>query len=155
MNDLSLGKEAKGTITFKAGAIIFAEGKPAKYLYLIKKGNVQLVKSQTQHLTVIGFCSDGDILNEIGVLTNTPQEYSAIAKTDTELVLIEQKDILSVINSGPSWIPDIFKTLCERLKATEEMIQEHSLGEKDKTLVISKEDEKKYMEALMVYNTKI
>lgn len=153
--DNLLGKEAKGTITYKAGAVIFAEGKNAKYLYLIKSGKVQLVKQQGQHLVAFDLCSDGDILNEISVLTNVPQQCSAIAKTDTELVLIEQKDIQAVMKNSPTWIPDIFKTLCERLLATQEMIQEHNLaGSKDPALVISKEDERKYLEALSSFSLK-
>jgi CRP-like cAMP-binding protein len=141
-------------VSFKAGSVIFAQGKASKYLYLVKRGEVRLMKFSGQHLNAFALCKPGDILNEISVLTNQPQQYTAIAKTDVEVVLVEQKDILNAIKSSPTWIPDIFKTLCERLEATQELIEAHNLmsGEKDASLIISKEDEKKYLEALAAFN---
>lgn len=140
-------------ILFKAGTVIFAQGKSSKYLYLVKRGEVRLVKFKGQNLSAIQLCTERDILNEVAILTNKPNELTAIAKTDVELVLVDQKDIQSVIKKSPSWIPEIFETLCERLKHTQEMIEEHNLAtEKDPRLVISKDDEKKYIQALADFN---
>jgi CRP/FNR family cyclic AMP-dependent transcriptional regulator len=150
MINLPLGKSTDLPIAFKAGTVIFEQGEPSKYLFLVKKGEVRLLKAIGGHITIIQLCKEKDILNEISVLTNKPSEFAAIAKTDVELVLIEQKDILSVIKKSPSWVPEMFETLCERLKSTQEIIEEHhlNLGEKDPAFVISKEEEKKYIEAL-------
>jgi CRP-like cAMP-binding protein len=155
MSNLSV-KETEGSVSFKAGAVIFLQGKSSRYLYLVKSGEVRLVKLNGQHLNAFALRKAGDILNEVSVLTSTPQQFTAIAKTNTELVLVDQKDILSVIKNGPTWIPDIFKTLCERLQSTQEMIEEHNLmaGEKDASLIISKEDEKKYIEAMSAFSLK-
>jgi len=142
------------SVTYKAGAVIFAQGKNSRYLYLVKRGEVRLVKFKGQNLSAIELCGEKQILNEVAILTNRPNELTAIAKTDVELVLIDQKDILSVIKESPKWIPEIFETLCERLKHTQDMIEEHNLaGEKDPRLVISKEDEKRYIAALADFNS--
>lgn len=153
MVNLPLGKGTDSPIPFKAGSVIFAEGEASKYLYLLKKGQVRLLKKNGQHLAVLKMCKEKEILNEISVLTNKPTEFSAIAKTDIELVLVDQKDILSVIKGGPSWIPEIFATLCERLLATYEIIEEHHLmaGDLNADLILSKDDEKKYLSALSDY----
>jgi CRP-like cAMP-binding protein len=150
MVNLPLGKTTEAPITFKAGTVIFARGEAAKYLYILKKGEIHLLKVNGPHLSVIKLCREKEILNEVSVLTNKPSEFSAIAKTDVELVLVEQKDILSVIKDGPSWIPQIFETLCERLKSTHEIIEEHNLsaGEKNSDMVLTKDEEKGYFNAL-------
>lgn len=150
MVNLPLGKTVEAPIAFKADTILFTQGEPSKYLYIIKKGEVRLLKGNNQHLSVIKLCREKEILNEVSVLTNTPVEFSAIAKTDVELVLVEQKDILSVIKEGPGWIPEIFKTLFERLKTTQEIIDEHNLlaGDKTPDTLLSKDDEKKYIISL-------
>ncbi len=155
MSNLSVNA-AERPVVYKAGAVIFAQGKSSKHLYLVKSGKVRLIKFSGQRLNAFELCEAGSILNEVSVLMNEPNQFAAIAKTDAELLLVEQKDISSVIKGSPSWIPDIFKTLCERLKATQEMIEEHNLlaGEKDPSLIISKEDEKKYIEALAAFNSK-
>lgn len=153
MKGLSSANTA-GPIIVKAGTVLFAQGDPSKYLYLVKSGKVLLLKSNGAHLQIMKVCGEKEILNEVSVIMNTPNEFSAIAKTEAEVVLVEQKDILNVIKNSPSWVPDIFKTLCERLKTTEEMILEHNLlgaGEKSPELIMSKEDEKKYINILAEY----
>lgn len=156
MSNLSALKGTDAPILFKAGTVIFAQGKISKYLYLVKKGEVRLIKSKGHGLNVIQVCSEKDILNEVAVLTNKPNDLTAIAKTDVELVLVDQKEILSVIKNSPKWIPDIFETLCERLKLTQDMINEHNLDqEKDPRLLLSKEDEEKYLTALDNFHSDI
>jgi len=154
MSNLSAGKGTDAPILFKAGTVIFAQGKTSKYLYLVKKGEVRLLKSKGYGLNVIQVCGEREILNEVAVLTSKPNDLTAIAKTDVELVLVDQKEILSVIKNSPKWIPDIFETLCERLKLTQDMINEHNLDqEKDPRLLLSKEDEARYLTALNNFNS--
>jgi CRP/FNR family cyclic AMP-dependent transcriptional regulator len=150
MVNLPLGKGTDAPISFKAGTVLFHEGEQSKFLYLVKKGEVRLLKASGQKLNVINICKEKNILNEVSVLTNKPVEYAAIAKTDVELVLVEQKDINTVIKNGPEWVSEMFETLCERLSHTLEMIQEHNLmaGEKNASFVLTKDEEKKYLELL-------
>ena len=154
MSNLSDSKGVDAPVMFKAGTVIFGQGKTSKYLYLVKKGEVILLKTQGQKMSVIDYCEERDILNEVAILTQKPNDLTAIAKTDVELVLIDQKDVLNAINASPSWIPDIFATLCERLQNTQEMIEEHNLAaEKDPRLLLNKEDEMKYLKAITGYNS--
>lgn len=153
MVNLPLGKGTEAPIAFKAGTVIFQQGEASKYLYIVKKGEIRLLKINGPHLSVFKICKEKEILNEVSVLTNRPTAFAAIAKTDVELVLVEQKDILSVIKSGPEWIPEMFETLCERLQSTQEIIDEHNLmaGEKDANTLLTKDEEKKYANALAEY----
>lgn len=152
MSNLSKGTDTP--VMFKAGTVIFAQGKSSKYLYLVKKGEVRLMKFKGNSLTGIQLCGEREILNEVAVLTNKPNGLTAIAKTDVELVLVDQKDVLNVIQNSPSWVPEIFETLCERLKHTQDMIEEHNLSaEKDPRLMINKDEEKKYIQALAEFNS--
>ena len=154
MSNISANNNSDAPITFKAGAVIFVQGKTSDYLYMVKKGQVRLYKSKGPTLSAVELCTEKQVLNEVAILMNKPNELTAVAKTDVELVLIDQKDILSVIKNSPQWIPDIFETLCERLKLTQEMIEEHNLAiEKDPRLVISKEDEIKLIKAISEFNS--
>lgn len=154
MINLPLGKTADGPLMFNAGTVIFSQGEHSKYLYILKSGEIRLLKVHSQHLSVVKLCHKKEILNEVSVLTNKPTEFAAIAKTDVELVLVEQKDILSVIKHGPSWIPEILETLCERLKSTQDIIEEHNLlaGEKNSDMILTKDQEMEYLKALAEYS---
>ena len=154
MSNSSATKSTDLPLKFKAGSIIFGQGKISKFLYLVKKGEVRLVKFNGNSLTAIELCVAKDILNEVAILTNKPNELTAIAKTDVELVVVDHKDIQEVIKKSPEWVSEIFQTLCERLVHTQEMIDEHNLAtEKDPRLHISKEEEKRYISALAEYNS--
>jgi CRP-like cAMP-binding protein len=152
MVNLPLGRGTTAPIAFDADTVIFTEGELPKYLIILKKGQIRIMKNLGQHLQVIKICKENEILNEVSVLMNKPSEFTAIAKTNIELVLVEQKDINSVIKNGPTWIPEIFKTLCERLVSTMEIIQEHKLqAEVSPETILSKEDELKYQKLLLEY----
>jgi CRP/FNR family transcriptional regulator len=155
MANLLLNKNKENPMTLKAGSIVFGQGEPPKYLYILKRGVLRLIKEKGQRLSVVKICNEREILNEVSVLTNQPTVFSAIAKTDVEIVLVEQKDILSVINNGPKWIPDIFSTLCERLKSTQDIIEQHNLlsTEKNAEMLLTKDEEKRYITALAEYKS--
>jgi CRP-like cAMP-binding protein len=133
-----------------AGTVIFKQGKAHKHLFLLKRGEVRLIKDNGQRLLVMRVCRGQEILNEVDVLSNKSAEYSAIALSEVELVKIEASDIRQYLKIGPSWIKDLLDTLCERLNHTEELILEHGLqsAETDKDFLISKQEQEKYREAL-------
>jgi len=150
MKDLS-SINTEAPVFFREGAVLFAQGEPSRFLYIVKKGKVVLLKNNGTHLNILKVAHEKDILNEVSVLTKQPTEFAAVAKTEVEVVMVEQKDILTVIKNSPEWVPEIFQTLCERLKSTEAIILEHNLlgaGEKSADLILSKEDEKKFISAL-------
>jgi CRP-like cAMP-binding protein len=136
--------------TKPASTVIFKQGKAHKHLYLLKRGEVRLIKDNGQRLLVMRVCRGQEILNEVDILTNKSSEYSAIALSEVELVKIDASDVRQVLKLGPTWIKDLLDTLCERLNHTEELIIEHGLQstETDKDFVISKQDQEKYREAL-------
>lgn len=154
MSNLSESKGIDSPIHFKAGTVIFSQGKPSKYLYLIKRGEVLLLKTKGQGLSVVDLYKERQILNEVAILTHSNNQFSAVAKTEVELVLVDEKDVLSAVKSSPAWVSDIFETLCERLKHTEEMIDEHNLNtDQNSRFMLSKDDEKKYVQALAEFNS--
>lgn len=131
-------------IKVPAGRTIFLSEKNQKYLFIVKKGEVRLIKNIGNRLMVVGVCKEKEILNEIGILTSSANDYGAIAKTDVELVVVEGKEINSIIRKCPVWVSEIFQTLCERLKHSQEVINEHNLSAqtKDQAYILTKEEEK-------------
>lgn len=153
MINLPLGKSLESLIQFKAGTVLFAEGEMSKYLFILKTGEVRILKNNGKHLNIVKVCKEKEILNEVDILTQQPSAFSAIAKTDIELVLVDQKDILSVIKGSPSWVPEILDTLCSRLASTLDIINDHNLmaGEKNSEIVLNKDEEQRYQNALQEY----
>lgn len=140
---------------FVGGSVIYTQGKSSKQLFIVKRGEVRLIKTVAPNkLQVVQVCTTGDILNDISVLTNKPTDHNAIAKSDVEIVSVDAKDVRNVIDKCPSWIPDIFSTLCERLVDSQEIINEHNLQSSnlDQSLRLSKEEEKILLARIAEFN---
>lgn len=135
--------EIQAAVTYNSNSIIYLDGSPSKYLYIVKRGEVRLMKRQRGHLFIFQICKPGDFLNDISVLSKTEVDHIAVTKTEVEIVKIEAKDVRDVLEKSPKWIPDIFKTLCERLIDSQEIIHEHNLeaGPIDPSYILSKNEE--------------
>lgn len=153
MASTSLVKNLDSVTFFKKGTVIFAEGLPSKNLYLVKSGEVRLLKTKNNKLMSLGILKEKEILNEVSILTKTPNEFSAIANTDVELVLVSEKDLRAVIDSGPKWVDGLFQTLCERLLSIQDVIEEHQIKDmtEDKDLMLTKEQEMEYTAMIRSY----
>lgn len=153
MVSTSLAKNLDNVTFFKKGTVIFAEGLPSKYLYMIKSGEVRLVKNKNNKLFSLGILKEKEILNEVSILTKTPNSCSAITNTDVELVLVAEKDLRVVLDSGPTWVDELFQTLCERLEAVQEVIEEHQMKDlnDDKDLLLTKEQEIEFTALIRSY----
>lgn len=147
---LSIDKPGDAPSFFQAGSVIYKNGSSPKFLYIIKRGEVRLMKVVNNHLHIYQICVAGDIINDISVLTKKSVDHSAVASSDVEVVAIEAKDVRSVIENCPKWIPDIFDTLCERLLDSQEIIHSHNLqsGPIDQKYILSKEEEKILMKRI-------
>lgn len=155
MSNTHTSKNLDSVTYFKKGTVIFAEGMPSKNLYIIKSGEVRLLKNKNNKLYTLAICRDKEILNEIAILTNTNNSYSAITEKDTEIVMVSEKDINASITSGPLWIEELLGTLCERLVSVKEVVEEHQLQDtmSDKELIMSREQENEYLNLIQVYKT--
>lgn len=155
MGNTSVSKDLDIVTYFKKGTVIFAEGMSSKNLYIIKSGEVRLLKNKNNKLHTLSICREKEILNEVAILTKTHNSYSAITEQDTEVVMVSEKDIHGLISSGPQWIEELLGTLCERLQSVKEVVEEHQLQDtlNEKELVMSREQENHYLNLIQAYKT--
>jgi CRP-like cAMP-binding protein len=118
---------------FNKGDIIFVEGETSKHLYIIKKGEVRIVKESQGRLIPITILEEKDFLGELSIFSEQPRMATAIAIAETELVAIQRNEIKSILSTLPPWINDLMHTLSDRLNALDEMIKEHKIIDEDLT----------------------
>lgn len=149
-----MGTNNEQPTTFPAGSVIYINGQQSKQLFILKSGKVRLMKLNKDKLHVFQVCKQGEILNEISVLTKKPLDHIAVAQNDSVIVAVEVKDVNGVIEKCPKWVPEIFKTLCDRLQDSQEIIHEHNLssGPLDDNFILTKQEEQKLVEAIKTFN---
>lgn len=125
--DDTLLESSNDVIQFNKGAVIFTEGEPSTYLYIIKSGEVRIVKKDKDRLTPITILKERDFLGELSMFSNNPRNATAIATSDTELIMVKKSDIKKVLNKCPDWVSDIMQTISSRLRDSDELLREHKI----------------------------
>ncbi len=110
----------------KAGETLFREGEEGNEMYLIKSGKVRIVKGMEDMEKLLAVLGDGAFFGEMAVLDREPRSASAIAETDTELIIVDRDAFLRSINENP-FIKYIIGTLTERLRKTDDMLKYYSI----------------------------
>ena len=82
---------------FEAGQIIFEQGDAPDRLYIIQKGEVEVLRDG-ERLASIG---EGESFGEMGLLTNSPRNATIRAAKATDVVAITKGDVTQLLNNFP------------------------------------------------------
>ncbi|MBK9967834.1 MAG: cyclic nucleotide-binding domain-containing protein [Holophagales bacterium] len=72
------------------GATIFSEGDVGTEMFVIQSGSVEIAKRVKDDLKTLAVLEKGDFFGEMSILEDVPRTADAIARTDVELVRINQ-----------------------------------------------------------------
>jgi CRP/FNR family transcriptional regulator, cyclic AMP receptor protein len=130
-----MGEEQKGhfdkPVVYKKGQVIFAEGEPANFVYIIKRGLVTIFKEDGQRLLPIGQVQDQEFLGETSMFIDEVRTASAVASEQTEAFVIKKSEVKAVLKNCPDWVSEIMATLAERLSHSNEILREHRIISED------------------------
>jgi CRP-like cAMP-binding protein len=100
--------------TFPAGTSVFQEGDTGEVMYFIQQGQVDILYRDT----VINTHESGEIFGEMALIDGKgkARSASAIAKTDCQLVSIDEKQFLFLVGQHPSFALGTLRVLADRLR---------------------------------------
>lgn len=105
---------------FQTGEIIMEEGQKGSHLYLIISGSVNLFRDKGDTSTLITTMTSGDILGEMGLLSNEPRNATAVAATECKTVMIQDQALnVALLNDRLPIIKPLTKQLVLRYKEAE------------------------------------
>lgn len=111
----------------KEGETLFHEGDEGEEMYLIKSGKIRIVKEMGKgEKKTLAVLEAGSFFGEMAVLDKRPRSASAIADTDTDLIIVDRDVFLRKINENP-FIKYVISTLTERLRKTDDMLKYFSV----------------------------
>ena len=88
-------------LSFGKGDIVFSSGDPAKYLYLIRRGEVKLVNYDADgREKIVSFFGEGELIWEGIFLQGSRLPFTGIASNDVELSAIPSNLIEQVLKEG-------------------------------------------------------
>jgi glucose-6-phosphate 1-dehydrogenase len=93
------------------GDLVIKKGDIGRELYLVARGQVEVLGEQGQVLKVL---ADGDIFGEIGVLMSTPRTADVRAKTSCDLFVLDKADFGQILRDSPQFASAVQQVARER-----------------------------------------
>lgn len=118
-------------VTYKAKETVFEQGQQPDHIYIVKNGKVKLVvREDDTPLELIEF-EEGHCFGEASVIGIQPHKGTAIAITDTELIVLSRKALMSIYDSDKELfsilILNIAREVCRRLHASDDILLHYLL----------------------------
>jgi len=97
---------------FAAGEAVITKGEPAKEMFLVRSGRVA-VKIGEQTVETI---DAGGIIGEMALIDHAPRSASAVAEEASELIPIDERLFIILVQDAPYFALDVMRVLAERLR---------------------------------------
>jgi diguanylate cyclase (GGDEF)-like protein len=118
--------------SFGKGDVIFEQGSSADELHIIKKGEVVITRTFEGRSTDLARFLKGECFGELDLLDDTPRTVSAIAETDSVLLIFPSKDVKfeEILESHSEIFSRILHKLlimiAGRIRSTNNLVSERS-----------------------------
>jgi CRP-like cAMP-binding protein len=113
---------------FAEGQVIFIEGEPASYLYILESGWVKASRmspeGREQAMLVV---KPGEIFGDVALFTDTPYPGTVVALEPVKVWAIEKSDILELITRHPDLALAVIHSLGHRILYYISLVEDLSL----------------------------
>jgi CRP-like cAMP-binding protein len=108
---------------FKAGTVLFEEGHPGDYMYVVHSGEVEIRRIVGETERVLAVLTAGEFLGEMAILNARPRSATAVVRSDARLFVIEGKTFEAMLRARPEIALRIIKTLALRLESANQQVE--------------------------------
>jgi uncharacterized membrane protein len=109
---------------FKQGETVFHYGDPGGEIFILRNGRVELfVESTEGEKIVLAENEQGDVIGELSFLDGGPRTATAVAREDTQMLVLDRVRLLDFIDKHPHAAMDVLTVIGRRLRATDELLR--------------------------------
>jgi CRP-like cAMP-binding protein len=118
LTTIDLFKNEKNFITIPAGEVIFQKGGIADRMYVVLEGEVE-ISIDGKFLDITGA---GGIVGEMALISALPRGATAITKTESKLVPIDEKRFTFLVQQTPYFALSVMKIMVERIRRLDALV---------------------------------
>ncbi len=111
---LNLFSGDQEAVTLAPGQSLFKKGEPAHTMYVVRSGAVQVHDGNTVFETV----GPGGLLGEMAIVDGAPRSAGARAEIASEVIPVDERRFLSMVERTPYFAIRIMRVLTRRLRQT-------------------------------------
>lgn len=113
--------QASRFVHLKKGEVLFFQSDPSELAYIVRRGGVFIVLSSPDgREMVINEMRRGDLFGELGILTDKNRSTSAIARIDSEILVIPRRAFLRIVDDEPQLTRRMLELTVARLQISSE-----------------------------------
>ena len=109
---LDVFKDAKDIETFESGEMIFDQGDPGDFMYVVVEGEVEIILRGE----VINRLAPGEIFGEMALIDNRPRSAAARAAAPTKLAPVNRFSFTYYVQNSPFFALDVMEIMADRLR---------------------------------------
>jgi CRP/FNR family cyclic AMP-dependent transcriptional regulator len=116
--------EIKSIANYSRRAVLFAEGRPVRGIYILCDGRAKLsIGGETGKRLTLRIAGPGEILGLGAVLSNTPYEVTAEVLDDSQVVFVRRKDLVKFLREHKTVCMQIVNMLSQDLHGAYERVR--------------------------------
>jgi len=99
-------------LNLTAGQVIFEFGQSRDFMYIVKKGEVDIVVRDA----VVETVGEDGFFGEMALIDHSPRSATAIAKTDCTLIKLDERQFLFLVQETPFFAIIMMRTMAGRIR---------------------------------------
>ena len=108
---------------FAQGTVLFEEGQPGDYMYVVQSGEVEIRRQVGETERVLAVLPAGEFFGEMAILNGRPRSATAVVRTRARLIVIEGKTFEAMLRARPEIALRIIKSLANRLESANQHVE--------------------------------
>ncbi len=107
-----------------AGEVLFEEGSIGDMAYVIREGEVEIIKVSQKREILLAKRGPGEVFGEIALVFDSPRTATVRARTDTDLVGIGREDLRKLLQISPTAAASLFDIILSRWQNTQNLLKQ-------------------------------
>ena len=99
---------------FAPGTVLFEEGQPGDYMYVVQSGEVEIRRQVGETERVLAVLPAGEFFGEMAILNGRPRSATAVVRTTARLLVIEGRTFEAMLRARPEIAMRIIKSLARQ-----------------------------------------
>ncbi len=123
-NDLEHLCSMVETVELEPGEQLFSEGDAGDRAYIVKSGELEVVKTSAGRDILIAVVRSGEIIGEMSLLEDQPRTASVRSRTPSRLLVISPQQLDHLFDTSPSAARAMLRTVSARFRGMESMLRQ-------------------------------
>jgi CRP/FNR family transcriptional regulator, cyclic AMP receptor protein len=111
-------------ISLTTGETLFQAGEPGESLFVVRSGSVELfIKDTVGQKIVLTIAETGDLFGELSLLDSGPRTATAVALSETELLMLDRDDLLLLFQKRPDAALNMLAAMSTMTRKADELLR--------------------------------